>query len=87
MSSNDNVMWTDVEYTLISVTKTVVPAGMEGDSWYEYILGNGNSRLVCQRRGTLAQVTEHAEGVATDLNSRRGLKKFKYGRQAVEGKH
>ena len=73
-------MINEIEYALISVEKTDPPTGEEGGSWYQYIVGRGNSSLVGKRRGTLKQVKEHAETLAGDLNARRGLKVSQYGR-------
>ena len=68
------------EYTVVSVEKTD-PKVDDGQDWYEYVIGRGNSIMVGSRSGTLKQVTEHANTVAVDLNSRRGLKTPAYGRQ------
>ena len=57
-------MINEIEYALISVEKTDPPNGEEGGSWYQYIVGRGNSSLVGKRRGTLKQVKEHAETLA-----------------------
>ncbi len=81
MVNDEKVVASELEYTLISVEKTEPPSGVEGGNWYEYIVGRGNSSLVGKRRGTRKQVTEHAETLADDLNSRRGLRVSHYGRQ------
>ena len=73
-------MINEIEYALISVEKTDPPSGEDGNNWYQYIVGRGNSSLVGKRRGTLKQVKEHAECLAGDLNARRGLKVSQYGR-------
>lgn len=80
MLYNDNVIWDRLEYTVISVTKTTPPSDIEDGHWYKYIVGRSNSCLTCKRRGTLKQVTQHAENLAVDLNSRRGIKVGGYGR-------
>ena len=72
MSVNDNEMWNEVEYSVISVDKTTPPEGVKGGSWYRYVVGRGNSTLVGCRSGTLTEVTRHAETLASDLNSRSG---------------
>lgn len=87
MMNNDNEMWNRIEYDLISIKKIATPAGLESDNWYEYILGRGNSCLVCKRKGTFEQVKEHAQELAFDLNNRRRLRPFSYGRQATRQKH
>lgn len=76
--------WSEIEYTLISVEKTDPPSGVEGGNWYRYIVGRGSSSLVGKRRGTLKQVTEHAETLAEDLNSRRSLRVSQYGRHGTK---
>lgn len=87
MTNNDNVMWNRVEYDLISIKKIAAPDGVESGSWYEYILGRGDSCLVCKRKGTLEQVKEHAQELAIDLNTRRGLRPYSYGRPKMPNKH
>ena len=73
-----------IEYALISVKKTEPPEGEQGSNWYQYVVGKGSSSLVGKRRGTLKQVTEHAETLADDLNARRGLKVSSYGRHGLK---
>ena len=62
----DNV----AKYTVVTVDKTQTPDGMTGDSWYEYVIGYGGSRVIGKKPGTLKAVTAHAEAIAEDLNSR-----------------
>lgn len=66
------------KYHVISVDKTIAPNGMPGDNWYSYIIGDGNSRISGTKPGTLQNVTEHAEAVAEDINSRSGNYKSQY---------
>lgn len=80
MVHNDNVMWDRLEYTVISVSKTTAPFDDEGELWYKYIVGRCNACLICKSRGTLAEVTEHAEKLAFDLNLRRNVIPGSYGR-------
>ena len=65
-------MWNEIEYNVLSVEKSDPPTGMDGANWYRYIIGRGTSTMVGSRRGTLKQVTEHANTLASDLNERSG---------------
>ena len=80
MINKDNVMWDRLEYTVLSVSKTSAPSSLDDELWYEYIVGRCDTRLVCKARGTLDEVTEHAEKLAFDLNLRRNMKPGTYGR-------
>lgn len=60
-----------VKYRVISVEKTSTPEGMTGN-WHHYVIGEGNSKIDGKRPGTLQAVTQHAETVAENLNSRVG---------------
>lgn len=64
----------DLEYKVVSVEKTEPPEGVDGGNWYKYIVGRGDSSLVGSRRGTLKQVSEHADTLVEDLNARSGRK-------------
>ena len=79
MTHIDNVIWDRLKYTVISVTRTLSPSDNEDESWYQYIVGRSNARLVCKSRGTLQEVTAHAQKLAFDLNSRRSLQPHTYG--------
>lgn len=57
-------------YELISVDKAETPAGMEGDNWYRYVLGQGTSKIEGLRSGSLKSVTQHAENYSNELNER-----------------
>ena len=80
MIYNDNIMWDRSMYAVVSVLKTTAPSGLNNDNWYKYIVGRSNACLLCKSRGTLEEVTIHAEKLAADLNSRRNLKPGSYGR-------
>lgn len=80
MTHNDNVMWDRLEYVVISVDKTAAPSDIDDELWYKYIVGRCNSCLICKSRGTFKEVTEHAEKLAFDLNSRRNTIPGSYGR-------
>ena len=76
----DNILNETVEepkpepkYKVISVEKTEPPEGLPGNNWHHYVIGYGKSRIDGTKPGTKAAVTEHAENVAEDLNSRTGI--------------
>lgn len=58
------------EYQVISVEETQPPEGMPEGTWYRYVIGRDQSEIEGLRPGSLSTVTEHAESVAEDLNSR-----------------
>lgn len=73
--SRSSKLLKDIDYKVVSVEKTDPPEGADGGNWYRYVVGRGDSSsLVGSRRGTLKQVTEHAETLADDLNARSGRK-------------
>jgi hypothetical protein len=59
------------EFNVITVEKITTPEGMPGDSWHRYVIGKGSSRIEGKKPGSLYEVTQHAETVAEDLNSRK----------------
>lgn len=61
-----------IKYQVVSVEKTATPEGLPGDNWHRYVIGQGTSKIEGTKPGTLKAVTEHAETVAEDLNSRTG---------------
>ena len=68
---NDNTAETkSLKFQLESVEETTPPEGAEKGKWYSYIIGRGKSVIKGKRCGTLKAVTEHAEGIVEDLNSR-----------------
>jgi hypothetical protein len=56
-------------YRVSSVDRADAPANADGD-WYRYILEGGRSPITGLRRGTLAEVTDHATRCANELNER-----------------
>lgn len=58
------------KYNVVTVEKIETPEGMPGNNWHRYVIGRGNSKIEGTKPGTLKSVTEHAESVAEDLNSR-----------------
>ena len=65
-----NKNYTRPTYELISVDKIDTPAGMEGDNWYRYVLGQGASKIDGLRQGSLKSVTQHAEDYSKELIER-----------------
>lgn len=59
-------------YSVTCVEKTDPPDGADYGTWYRYIIEGGNSTIVGNRRGTLQEVTCHANDFVEDLNSRSG---------------
>lgn len=59
-------------FRVVEVDNTNPPEGITGDNWYRYVIGQGHSRIEGKKPGTLQSVTEHAESVVEDLNSRKG---------------
>ena len=59
-------------YTVISVEKTTPPEGTTGENWHRYEIGQGTSKIVGKKPGSLKEITQHAETMAEDLNSRTG---------------
>lgn len=86
MTETSDKLLKNVEYKLVTVEKTDPPEGVEDGTWHRYVVSRGDSSLEGKRRGTLKQVTEHAETLAEDLNSRRGIKVIQYGRQGNKTK-
>lgn len=43
------------------------------EAWYRYILENGRSTIVGQRRGTLKDVTDYATNYTEQLNERSSM--------------
>ncbi|GBE11479.1 hypothetical protein BMS3Bbin12_00152 [bacterium BMS3Bbin12] len=53
------------------VERAPVPNGGDGgEDWCRYVLENGRNSITGLRRGSLPQVTEHAQRLAQDLNER-----------------
>lgn len=64
----------EIKYQVVVVEKTTAPDGMSGDNWYRYVIQKGNlanTVMECKKTGSLKDVTEHAEGVAETINSRK----------------
>ena len=61
-----------LKYHIVTVEKTAPPEGLPGDNWHRYVIGQGSSRIEGKKPGSLKAVTQHAETVVEDLNSRAG---------------
>lgn len=61
-----------LKYRVVTVEKTTPPKGLPGNNWHRYVIGHGSSKIEGNKPGSLKSVTEHAESVADDLNSRTG---------------
>ena len=59
-----------LKYQVVTVEKITPPEGMPGDNWHRYVIGQGGAKIEGKKPGSLKAVTEHAETVAEDLNSR-----------------
>jgi len=68
--NNDPEDTTATKFKLESVEETSPPSGAEQGRWFSYIIGRGTSMITGKKPGTLRTVTEHAENVVEDLNSR-----------------
>jgi len=66
------------KFNVMNIEKISTPSGMEGDNWFQYVVGQGTSEIKGLTMGTLNQVTEHANKVADDLNDRSKGKKTGY---------
>jgi hypothetical protein len=58
------------KYQVVSIEKIDTPAGMIGDHWHQYIIGQGGSKIEGLKEGSLKEVSLHAENFAEDLNNR-----------------
>jgi len=58
------------DFVVARVERTDVPHGGKGQTWYRYVLDNGRSKITGQRRGSLKDVTAHAQRYAEQLNAR-----------------
>jgi len=58
------------DFVVARVERTDMPDGGKGQTWYRYVLDNGRSKITGQRRGSLKDVTAHAQRYAEQLNAR-----------------
>ena len=57
-------------YRVVSINKEDWKAERADDSWYKYVVDNGQSFITGHRSGTRKQVEEHAERFVAKLNAR-----------------
>lgn len=57
-------------FRVARVERTDNPDGGRGQHWYRYVLDNGRSTITGQRKGSLKDVTAHANRYAEQLNTR-----------------
>jgi len=71
------------EYCVEMVEKTMAPEGAPDVKWHRYVIGKGISKIEGKKPGSLQAVTQHAETIAENLNSRkaRGGSMYVYGKQ------
>ena len=57
-------------YRVVSIKKEDWEAGRADDTWYKYVVDNGQSTITGHRPGSRKQVEEHAEQFVVNLNVR-----------------
>ncbi len=57
-------------YSVVEIEKTDSPVPDDKDTWYRYVVNDGNSTITGMRCGTKKQVTEYAKKFAKELNER-----------------
>ncbi|GEM_PF-5117696 len=62
--------WEPSPFKLVSIEKAIVPQGGARDTWYNYVLDNGRSKIVGTHRGSLQVVSDYATQYALELNVR-----------------
>ena len=70
MNTDPECAMHEERYNVVKVEKTDSPAGMPNGDWYRYVIGQGRSQIEGLKLGSLQAVTEHAQTMAEDLNSR-----------------
>ncbi len=58
------------EYRVTRIEKIDSPNGGSEDDWYQYVIEAGRSTITGCRRGSRAQVAEHAQRYAEEANTR-----------------
>lgn len=58
-------------FKVVRIEKTDVLEGGKLQRWYRYVLDNGRSTIIGRRRGSLKEVTAHANQFTEELNARR----------------
>ena len=60
----------DDKYKVVTVEQSTPPQGSETGNWFRYVIGQGKSKIVGFKSGTLQVVTAHAHTMVDDLNDR-----------------
>jgi len=60
----------DNKFQVVTIEKSTPPPGIETGDWYRYVIGQGKSKIVGFKCGTLNAVTDHANTMVDDLNTR-----------------
>ena len=84
MQENENIA---VKYQVLSISEIDTPEGMPDGNWHCYVIGYGKSKIEGKKPGSLKDVTQHAEAVADDLNSRSQSKKSVYAPKQNQNKN
>lgn len=58
-------------FKVTRIEKTDVHEAGQRQHWYRYVLENGRSTIIGQRRGSLKEVTAHVSQFTEELNARR----------------
>ncbi len=69
-STLDAPEWANL-FTVASVERSKLPEAGEQEQWWKYVLTDGNSTIVGQRKGSLKEVKAHAADCVEKLNARR----------------
>ncbi len=64
------------QFQVIKVSRIAAPEGLEGKNWHSYVIKRGATEILGHKPGSRKMVTEHAQQVAEDLNSRRGIPSY-----------
>lgn len=75
MSTRQDATESERDFQVVSVNPSAPPVGLNQGNWYRYVIARKNSTIVGNMRGTLEEVTRHAENVADDLNYRNDVSK------------
>ncbi len=68
--SADAPDWANL-FEVESVEKTSATQDSDGIPWHRYVLTDGTTKITGQRRGTLREVSAHADDCVKKLNLRR----------------
>jgi len=70
MNPEFEYMLNEDKYRVVAVEKSAPPPGISTGDWYRYVIGQGKSKIEGVKLGTLQTVTEHAQTMVDDLNTR-----------------